>query len=295
MEIQKRPYEWMVKFTPQREWIESRGILLWLAFFFGFGAGLYLVSLYFNSLWGMFIGWLIIIFGFGGFHFVYLGKPLRAWRAVLKPQTSWISRGFIFAILFIGTAGIQMALTRWAPGTAELVFKVFAGIFAFLVCIYTGFVMNYVRALPFWNNALLPVWVFISELLGGFSIAVVIGLTLDAGIDIPAAEWGVRIFLVVGAIVLAIYLWSATYAMSGGKEGVMALLGGPASFSLPFWLGVILLGIVIPLVIAGYSYAVPEVSTALLLTGTVCEFVGGLATRYSMLRGGVYAPLIPIS
>ena len=53
------------------------------------------------------------------------------------------------------------------------------------------------------------------------------------------------------------------------------------------YLGVVLLGIIVPLVIAWYSYAVPEVSTALLLTGTVCEFVGGLATRYSMLRGGV--------
>ena len=118
-------------------------------------------------------------------------------------------------------------------------------------------------------------------------------MSLDASIDIAVAEWGVRVLLVASAIVLAIYLWSATYAMSGGREGVLALLQGPATFSLPFWLGVILLGTIIPLVVAWYSYAVPEVSTALLITGTVCEFIGGLATRYSMLRGGVYAPLIP--
>lgn len=293
MEIQRRPYEWMVKFTPQRQWIEGRGILLCLAFFFGFGAGLCLVSLYFNSLWGTFIGWLIVILGFGGFHLIYLGRPLRAWRAVLRPQTSWISRGIIFAVLFIVAAGIQMALTLWSPGVAQQVFKVLAGIFAFLVCIYTGFAMNYVRALPFWNNALLPLWVLISELLGGFSSAIVIGLSGDASIDIAVAEWGVKILLVVSAIVLAIYLWSATYAGSGGKEGAMALLRGPVSFSMPFWLGVILLGIVIPLAIGWYSYVVLEVPVALLLAGTACEFIGGLATRYSMLRGGIYAPLIP--
>ena len=123
----------------------------------------------------------------------------------------------------------------------------------------------------------------------------VIGLSLDASIDVAAAEWGVRILLIVAAFVLAIYLWSATYAMSGGKEGVLALLRGPASFSLPFWLGVVVLGIIVPLVIAWYSYAIPEVSTSLLLTGTVCEFIGGLATRYLMLRGGLYAPLIPVA
>ncbi len=295
MEIQKRPYEWMVKFTPQREWIEGKGVLLWLAFFFGFGAGVYLVSLLFDSLWGEFIGWVIFVFGYGGFHFVYLGHPFRVWRAISRPQTSWISRGLIFAALFIGSSVIQMLLTSFVPGGIEAFFKIVAGICAFVACIYTGFVMNYIRALPFWNNALLPLWVLISELLGGFSIATVIGLGLDPAIDTDVTEWGIRVLLGASAIVLAIYLWSATYAMSGGKESVMALVRGPASFSLPFWVGVVVLGIIIPLAIAWYSYFVPEISIALLLTGTVCEFIGGLATRYSMLKGGLYHPLIPIA
>lgn len=39
-------YEWMVKYTPQTEWIEGNGVMLLLAFFFTeFGAGIYLVSL----------------------------------------------------------------------------------------------------------------------------------------------------------------------------------------------------------------------------------------------------------
>jgi len=32
--LQRENYEWMVKPTPQREWIESKGVFLWLAFFF---------------------------------------------------------------------------------------------------------------------------------------------------------------------------------------------------------------------------------------------------------------------
>ena len=33
MELAKMPWEWMVKLTPQKEWIERRGLLIWLAFF----------------------------------------------------------------------------------------------------------------------------------------------------------------------------------------------------------------------------------------------------------------------
>jgi hypothetical protein len=40
-----QPYDWMVKYTPQSEWIERRGILLWLAFFFiELGAGMFFVA-----------------------------------------------------------------------------------------------------------------------------------------------------------------------------------------------------------------------------------------------------------
>jgi hypothetical protein len=31
--IQTRPYEFMVSYTPQTQWIEKGGVKLWLAFF----------------------------------------------------------------------------------------------------------------------------------------------------------------------------------------------------------------------------------------------------------------------
>jgi hypothetical protein len=46
-------HEWMINYTRQTEWIDRRGLFLWLAFYTGgLGGGLYLVALYFNSLWG---------------------------------------------------------------------------------------------------------------------------------------------------------------------------------------------------------------------------------------------------
>ena len=64
----------------------------------------------------------------GGFRFAYLGNPLRFWRMAARPQTSWIAKGFIFVILFVAFAVVQLVLSCWLPGTAwEVLFKVLAG------------------------------------------------------------------------------------------------------------------------------------------------------------------------
>jgi len=295
MEIQQRPYEWMVKLTPQREWIEGRGIILLLAMYFGMGAGLYLISSFFDSLWGMLVGLLIVDLLFGGLHLAYLGRPLRFWRMILRPQTSWISRGLTFVLLLNVAGAIEMAMVYWQPQTGVyFTFKVLAMIFAVLTCIYTGFVMNYVRAIPFWNNGLLPVLIVVHEILGGFGIALIIAQIPGAKMDIIILDHGARLLLVISALLLTIYLWSNTYSMQPGPESVKALLRGPKSFSLPFWIGVVLLGIILPLIISWISYDAREIASPLLFGGIVCELIGGLALRYCLMKSAFYAPLLPL-
>src|SRR4030065_450912 len=116
----------MVGYTRQTEWIDRRGIFLWIAFYAGgLGGGLYLVSLYFNSLWGMFVSWAIIAVIKGGAHLIFLGKPLRFWRIVFRPGSSWLSRGIIFVLSFVISAAAQLAFSRWLRGSAaETIFKV---------------------------------------------------------------------------------------------------------------------------------------------------------------------------
>jgi formate-dependent nitrite reductase membrane component NrfD len=82
--------------------------------------------------------------------------------------------------------------------------------------------------------------------------------------------------------------------MRPGPDSVSALLSGPKIFSLPFWIGVMLLGIVVPFLIGLFSYYVGEMSSYLLMGGIVCELVGGLALRYCFLKSGFYVPLLPI-
>ena len=289
-----KPYEWMVKHTPQTEWIERRGILMWLAEVFGgLGAGLYLVALYFDSLWGMFIGWLIIIAFKGGFHLAYLGKPLRFWRILLRPQTSWMARGFIFMLLFIVFGAIQLIFSYWLPGTvAESIFRILAGLAAFLVAIYTGFVMNYVNGIQLWNSALLPLLFVLTGVLDGFALVMAIAL-FGGNIDIMATEAASRILLITTAAVIAVYLWSATYMGPSGRQAVIELIRG--NLAPVLWVGVVLCGIVLPVCISVSTYFTGEASSPLLITAIISEMVGAFTLKYAILKAGIYAPLIPVS
>jgi formate-dependent nitrite reductase membrane component NrfD len=284
-------HEWMVGYTRQTEWIDRRGIFLWIAFYAGgLGGGLYLVSLYFDSLWGIFVSWLIIAVIKGGAHLVFLGKPLRFWRIVFRPGSSWLARGIIFVLAFVVFAAVQLALSFWLPGTAaETVFKVLAGIAALGITVYTGFVLNTVKAVPFWNSALLPLLFVLCGFMGGFGLSVVIALSAG-GIDLAIAETGSRWLIVANALVIAVYLLAAAGRETTGKQSVLEQVRG--NLAPMFWVGVVVLGIIVPLAIAFGSSFAGDVSSALLVTGVVCEMAGGLALRYCVLKAGAYKPLV---
>jgi formate-dependent nitrite reductase membrane component NrfD len=287
-------HEWMINYTRQTEWIDRRGIFLWIAFYAGgLGGGLYLVSLYFNSLWGMFVSWLIIAVIKGGTHLIYLGKPMRFWRIVTRPNSSWLARGFIFVMLFVLLAALQLVFSYWLSGSAvEIVFKVLAGISAFVITAYTGFVLNTVKAVPFWNSSLLPVLFVLCGVLGGFGLSVVIALS-GGNVDLAVAETGSRWLLVINAILIVVYLWSAANREATGKQSVMEQIRG--SNAPVFWVGIVVLGIMIPIVIAFTSNFIGEVSSALLIFGVACEIAGGLALRYCVLKAGAYKPLVAVA
>jgi len=287
-------HEWMIRNTRQTEWIDRRGLFLWLALYTGgLGGGLYLVSLYFNSLLGMVIAWFIVAILKGGFHLAFLGKPWRFWRIMSRPQTSWLARGFIFVVSFIAFAAMQIIASIWLPGTLwELTFKIMAGLAALGLTTYAGFVLNNVKSIPFWRSALLPILFVMCGLLGGFGLVVVIAL-YHGNINLIAAEAGSRWLLIANALLIVVYLWSAAQKGAACKQSVIEQIQGSASSV--FWVGVTMLGIIVPIIIGFSGYFVHEASTSLLLISVLCEIIGGLSLRYSILKVGIYQPLLPSS
>lgn len=287
----KKLYYWMTTPTAQREWIEGQGVFIALAFFLGgVSGGLYLASLFYSSILGMFISWLLS-FLMGMCYLVHLGKRLRFWKMFRKPQTSWISRGFIFINLFIGFTAIQLALSLWSPGSNwETLFKGLAGIMAFAQSIYTGFALSYVSAIKLWNSAIVPILFVTCGMLGG--LAILLGISLGGNYDrVAALEDIIRVMLVFYAFIIAVYLWNATYGDAIAKTSAMMLIRG--SIAPLFWIGVVFLGLVVPIAISALFYFTAEVSEKLLLTAVISEIISGMTLRYVILKAGMYAPLVP--
>jgi formate-dependent nitrite reductase membrane component NrfD len=267
-----KPYEWMVTYTPQTDWIKGGGAIVWLSFFTGiFGSGAYLASLYFNNLTGMIISWLIIAVLKSGLHVGHAKHPFRLWRMALKFRTSWIARGTVFTALVGLFGAVQIILTIQSPGTTpELVFKVLTALAAFAVMIYEGFTINYISGIPFWNSSLLPATLISWGLLTGLAL-----LSLFT----PEALIASRAVLIITIVLTLLYLWNAIYAGATSKESAREVVKG-----VLFWIGAVLIGFAIPLFIL-----FGPMNPILFL---ICAIIGGLAFTYSVFKAGVYRPLV---
>ncbi len=290
--IQMKPYEFMVKYTQQKDWIDGRGNFIAFAFFLGgISGGLYLAASYFDSLLGQFVAWLLALC-MGVSYMVHLSKPLRFWRMFMKPGTSWIARGFIFIMLFIGLTFIQLILSQWVPSATAAIttFTILAAIFAFAQSIYTGFAVSYVSAIKIWNSAIVPILFVTCGLTGGLAILLAIMMAGDHT-QLVALENVTRIVLIALALIIGVYLWNTTYSSTAARDAVKRLIGG--SLAPLFWIGVFLFGIVIPIAISVATYFTGEAASGLLITAVVSEIIGGLALRFAVLKAGVYTPLLP--
>lgn len=292
--IQSKPYEFMVSYTPQTEWIEKGGVKLWLAFFFiELGAGMFIIASLFNNMAAMAIGWLLCAVLGGGLHLLYLGKPFRFWRMAFSSgwKTSWISRGILFVSFFLVLGFIHMVLLAGEIRMTGLLIA--TNIFAFLTVIYGGFAMNYVNGISLWNTALLPVIYGVSGLWGGAEVT--LGVALGTGaLEIgPAIEEWIRILLIGYLFLIPIYLISVRYTSSLGQVTIKHMVLG--KWSGVFWGIVVALGMVVPLVsvivslVAGLEGSNMTFLYAAILSG----LVGDLGMRYLLLKCGLYSPLIP--
>jgi formate-dependent nitrite reductase membrane component NrfD len=308
-------HEWMVKPMAQTEWISGKGMLVWLAeVFSALGSGLYLVSLFFSesaaktAWWGALFGWIMIVLFKLPLHLAYLGKPLRFWKT-FPPfskawKTSWFARGIVFTMVFVVFGAIQLVLLYLiaydvvsgaaydAVYAANWVFMILAGIFVVLTGIYAGFAMSYCKSVPFWNTGLLPIVFLLMGIADG--LALIMGVGLVTGEDvIGPAESVTRIMLIINALLIVSYLVNANYQSTTAELSVKELIRGKLAWV--FWLGIVGLGIVVPLVISIVSWFAGEATTGLLVFAIICHTIGAFSLKYGVLKVGIYRPLLPKS
>ena len=193
----------MVTFTPQREWIENQGLLMWLStFFVEVGAATFLVASIFGDLRAMFVGIVMCAILGGGLHLADLGHPLRFWRILFSSgwKTSWIARGIWFVNLFIVLGGIYLGLAMMSSNIPGLLIA--SNVFAFCTIIYFGFLLSYVNGLALWNSALLPILILVLSIWGGLDIFMLISLM--TGTESVIVEFWSRIFPLIVIFIICV-------------------------------------------------------------------------------------------
>jgi formate-dependent nitrite reductase membrane component NrfD len=291
MNLKLMRYEWMAKPTPQVEWIEGGGKLIWLALFFTeTGAGLYFVSIFFKNPLGMLLGWFLCLFFGGGFFLAHMGHPFRAFRAVLRPHSSWISRGVIFINAFGLIGAIHLLMVYFAPNRNFLILQTLVALLCILVAIYAGMLMSFVRAIPLWNSGLLPMSYVVSGLWSGAEI--LLAIHLFSGAPVEQIETWIKILLPSFALVLVLYLISINTASKIGKDSIKRIVAG--DLALHFYIGAIVVGLLFPIAVVLYSLSVGigSVPTPLLVVAIACGLVGDLTVRYCILKAALYSPVV---
>ena len=226
----------------------------------------------------------------GVVHLAFLGHPERAWKMMLRPRSSWISRGLWSIMIFVPTAALYLAgaYGAWSTGSAfSIIMLVFSLLGMAGIFLYKGFVYAVSRAVALWHSPLLPVSYIAVGVRGGAALGLIALAFVSGPTGNPVQTWwlaatGAAVFLFL--LELAMGRSDATIARS------LSLLfrGDLARLFYPV---VVLLGVVVPaaLVIASYP---ASIGAAGLIVAGVLSLAGDLAYKYCMNTAGTYVPIV---
>lgn len=274
-----------------------------LAFFCGeLGAGLFVVSMFFAPLQGMVIGMLLACLGKPFFHLTHMGVPAKSWRAILRPDRSWISRGLLAIVVFTGAAGLHLldwaydiyAVALGATPLAEvlgLLIMVVAGLSALVIMTYQGFAMAHSSAIALWSTGLMPIASLIYALLGGLATNYLIVHAFGLGGFWP--NDGFTLTIVIGAaialVIVLSLLHAAWHGSSGGRQSAELLIRG--QYSRPFVGLVIVVGLLMPMTL-GFALEPGLFASAVICA---CILTGYLAFRILMFKAAVFEPILNLA
>lgn len=268
------------EFKCQQEWGWLLSIWLFLS---GSGCGLFVLAKVLElPVFFALLGLGSIVLG-GVVLLSELGSPTRAWRGVSRIRTSWLSRGVVFVCFFVLTGFLSVApavvpALPWAStGPAGQALGWIAALCALMIVLYPGFFLAQNRSIPFWNTAWLPL-VLVCYAASGAAAMILLGSGyLQNGLR-PFDTLAVVLILASGILVGA-YLLAMQRAGGPARESVRLLNAPPLSWI--FRLGVVLVGLVLPLVLVLW---VPQA----LVLAALCMLAGSLLFRYCVLKAGVY-------
>ncbi len=150
-----------------------------------------------------------------------------------------------------------------------------------LLGVYTGVLLSTMGARPLWNTSILWVLFLVSGLSTAAAFVHMLAKNKYESVLLAKADNG---FLIVEFFVIALMLIGLLTSTQPHIDAAQLLLSGP--YAASFWVFVIFLGILIPLIIQllAVNHKIPHQPLAPILV-----IVGGLILRFVIVSAGQYS------
>ncbi len=187
----------------------------------------------------------------------------------------------------LGASAVStLSVLSWITG-------IIAGVFMVLTGAYCGFAMSYCKGLQFWNTGLLPLVFVLMGFADGLALAMGVNLA-TGGADESSSARSRR----GAASSSSPTPCSSPGTCSAPTGGIPPPRWRPttssrAARSWVFWILLVLLGIITPLVISFATLAMGSHTEGLLIVAIIGHTVGAFALKYSVLKVGIYRSVLP--
>ncbi len=262
-----------------------------------------------------------------------LGRPFAFYNLFLTVQFTspmsigtWLLTGFIFVTLAYAALWLPAPLdnllripnrahlkdfSRWTPLSQNTIRRwraILAAIgfpLALGVGIYTGILLGAIPSRPFWNTPMVAQLFLFSAMSSGTAtvllVTALLGTRHEHGYEeerrlLVSTD---MVFIVLEIFMLVPFLLHHALSTWSSASSIELILGG--EYTLWFWIGVILLGIVLPLLIEAYELfpvilkeGAARYSLALSAVSAIFVLIGGFVLRFVFVYAGQASHFLPL-
>jgi len=177
-----------------------------------------------------------------------LDHKKRFLRVILMPQSkSWLARGAFILMAYSGLCGIFLmaAIAGYSARTPLLLWATV--LVGFLAAAYTAFLFGQCEGRDLWQTPLLPVHLIVQALLGGSGVLALLPEPLGGS----SAASLVAAHALVIALALHLLMLLGEVAIPHGTDNARyaARLMTHGRFSVAFWVGAVVLGGIVPMLL----------------------------------------------
>ncbi len=198
-----------------------------------------------------------------------LDQPKRFAYVLLRPQWgSWLVKGGYAITIYGGLLTLILMAQYFSWFDNYSFIYVITAVVATVVAVYTAFLFAQAKGRDFWQSPTMAIHMLVHSVMAGVAIYFFFTLgTIHTETWMSFLKWTAVIAMTINLFTLLLEL-TITHPTKDAKTVVSMILTG--RYKLPFWLGTIMVGNVIPLAILmflGASPIVTSIAGILMLVG----------------------------